>query len=118
LNGFINDKSNRLIGWGTMRQLRIKSDLCSSQLILSICENDYSFSNEEKGSFQPGWLNETTREEEYSSSILKSFEYETSDELGTYVSIGEFVRYSGGGYVYQFRGSLSDLQSNISDFIN
>ncbi len=93
----------------------LKSDLCSSQLILSICENDYSFSNEEKSSFQPGWLNETTREEEYSSSILKAFEYETSDELDTYVYIGEFERYSGGGYVYQFRGSLSDLQSNISE---
>jgi hypothetical protein len=27
LNGFINDKSNRLIGWATMRQLRVKSSL-------------------------------------------------------------------------------------------
>ncbi len=24
LSGFINDKSNRLIGWATMRQLRVK----------------------------------------------------------------------------------------------
>ncbi|CAF4285211.1 unnamed protein product, partial [Adineta steineri] len=28
LSGYINDKSNRFIGWATMRQLRIKSQLC------------------------------------------------------------------------------------------
>jgi len=27
LSGFINDKTNRLIGWPVMRQLRIKSSL-------------------------------------------------------------------------------------------
>ncbi|CAF4888098.1 unnamed protein product, partial [Rotaria magnacalcarata] len=28
LSGYINDRSNRLIGWATMRQLRIKPDSC------------------------------------------------------------------------------------------
>ena len=29
LSGFINDKTNRLIGWATMRQLRVKPSLFS-----------------------------------------------------------------------------------------
>jgi hypothetical protein len=34
LTGFINDKSNRLIGWVTMRQLRVKSSLFYLRLFL------------------------------------------------------------------------------------
>ncbi|CAF3980133.1 unnamed protein product [Rotaria sp. Silwood2] len=114
MNGYINDKSNRIIGWSTMRQLRIKSNLCSDQRIISICNNDYSLFNEEKHSFQPGWINQTSTELEYSSSILKAFKYTTSDKLDTYIYIGQYETYSGGGYIYEFRGRLSDLKSNLS----
>ncbi|CAF4995942.1 unnamed protein product, partial [Rotaria sp. Silwood1] len=114
LNGFINDKSNRIIGWSTMRQLRIKSNLCSDQRIISTCKNDYSLFNEEKDSFQPGWIKQTSKEIEYSSSILKAFKYTTSNKLDTYITIGQHGTYSGGGYVYEFRGRLSDLKSNLS----
>ncbi|CAF1234712.1 unnamed protein product [Adineta steineri] len=112
LAGFIDDKSNRLIGWATMRQLRIKSELCSYQRIISVCESSYSLLNEEKRFFQPGWANETT--EEYSSSIREAFNYSTSDELDTYPYVGEFDTYGGGGYVYEFHGSLSNLKTNLS----
>jgi polycystin 1L2 len=112
LSGFINDKTNRFIGWATMRQLRIKSSLCSYQKIRSICLDDYSLFNEEKSSFPPGWINETI--EEYSSSIVNAFEYKSSNELNTYVYVGDYGSYSGNGYVYEFRGRLSDLESNLS----
>ncbi|CAF0849209.1 unnamed protein product [Adineta steineri] len=114
LNGFLNDKSSRLIGWATMRQLRIKSELCPDQRIISICEDSYSFFNEETQLFQPGWKNETIEDEAYSSSILKAFNYSTSDELDTYSYVGEFGTYRGGGYVYEFRGRLSDMKTNLS----
>ncbi|CAF1004007.1 unnamed protein product [Adineta steineri] len=114
LNGFLNDKSNRLIGWATMRQLRIKSKLCPDQRIISICEDSYSFLNEEIQLFQPGWTNQTIEDEIYSSSIRKAFNYSTSDELDTYTYVGEFGIYRGGGYVYEFRGPLSDMKTNLS----
>jgi polycystin 1L2 len=114
LSGYINDKSNRLIGWATMRQLRIKSHRCSNQQIISTCQTDYNLFNEEKRSFQPGWLiNQTT--EKYSLSIQQSFEYKSNDVLDTYVYVGKHESYSGNGYVYEFRGRLSDLRSNISE---
>ncbi|CAF0788844.1 unnamed protein product [Adineta steineri] len=115
LSGFINDKSSRLIGWVTMRQLRIKSDLCPAHVneIISTCRYDYSFSNEDKNSYKPGWVvNETIQT--YSSSINQSFIYSTSKDLDTYIYVGDHGTYGSGGYVYEFRGRLVDLQSNLS----
>jgi hypothetical protein len=115
LSGFINDKTNRLIGWATMRQLRIKSELCKNgKSIIPICHNDYSLFNEEKRSFQPEWvINETNKI--YSLLIHQSFQYKSSDDLDTYVYVGDHGSYSGGGYVYEFRGRLSDIRSNLSE---
>ncbi|CAF4432599.1 unnamed protein product, partial [Adineta steineri] len=80
LSGFINDKSNRLIGWATMRQLRVKSTLCQVQNeITSTCQYDYSFHNEDKYSYKPGWKNSIIKN--YSSSITQSFQYSTSKDL-------------------------------------
>ncbi|CAF4193018.1 unnamed protein product, partial [Adineta steineri] len=113
LSGYINDKSNRFIGWTTMRQLRIKSQLCHVRNeIISTCQYDYSSSNEDKQSYQPGWLNQTI--ETYSLSISQSFQYQSSKDLDTYTYVGDYGSYEGGGYVYEFRGRLSDLQSNVS----
>ncbi|CAF4099153.1 unnamed protein product, partial [Adineta steineri] len=113
LSGFINDKTNRFIGWATMRQLRVKSQLClaNNEIILT-CQYDYSLSNEDKHSYQPGWLNETI--ETYSVPIRQSFQYKSSKDLDTDTYVGDYGVYEGGGYVYEFRGRLVDLQSNVS----
>ena len=112
LAGFIDDKNNRLIGWSTMRQLRIKSSLCSYRKLRSDCVDDYDPSKEEKDSFAPGWINETS--EEFSSTIRQAFRYQSSEQLDTYVVVGRHGSYSGNGYVYEFRGRLNDLRSNLS----
>ena len=112
LNGYLDDKTNRLIGWANMRQLRVP--LYSSHLrnLIWNVTNDYSSSNEEKRSFAPGWTNETLVK--YSSSIEQAFQYRTSAQLDTYMTVGEHETYNTGGYVYDFRGRLADLQSNLS----
>ncbi|CAF1643684.1 unnamed protein product [Adineta ricciae] len=113
LNGFLNDKTNRLIGLITIRQLRVQSTLCDNQRIVSLCENDYNYFNEEKRSFSPGWTNETNGEI-FLSSIINAFHYSTSDQLDGSIFSGEYATYGGGGYVYQFRGSLAEIQTNLS----
>ena len=95
-----------------MRQLRIKSHLCSKQKIKFICQYDYSSSNEETNSFLPGWNNETTVS--VNSTIDRAFQYQSSDQLDTYSYRGNHERYNGGGYVYEFRGRLSDIRNNLS----
>ena len=113
LSGFINDKSNRLIGWATIRQLRVKSQLCPIQNeISSLCAHDYSLFNQDERSYYPGWRNQSNNN--YSSTILDAFKYKSSEQLGTYVYAGDHESYGGGGYVYEFRGRLSSLQSNLS----
>jgi polycystin 1L2 len=96
-----------------MRQLRVKSNLCSILNLSLTCSYDYSFSNEEKASFEIGWKNETTTKA--NSTIQQAFQYQSSDQLDTYVYIGNHASYSGGGYVYEFRDSLNDIQSNLSE---
>jgi hypothetical protein len=97
-----------------MRQLRVKSELCSVQNIISNCRYDYNLLNEDKRSFQPGWwINETVQI--YSSAIQQAFQYKSTDQLDTYVIIGDHGSYSGGGYVYEYRGLLSDIRSNLSE---
>ncbi|CAF4278821.1 unnamed protein product, partial [Adineta steineri] len=82
LSGFINDKSNRLISWATMRQLRVKSTLCQVQNeITSTCQYGYNFYNEDKYFYKPGWKNEIIQN--YSSAISQSFQYSTSEDLNT-----------------------------------
>jgi polycystin 1L2 len=96
-----------------MRQLRVKSTSCQvHNEVTSECEYDYNLFNEEKQSYQPGWGNET--EVTYSSSISEAFEYQSSEDLDTYVLVGDHGTYGGDGYVYEFLGRLSDLQSNLS----
>ena len=113
LGGFLDDKSNRLIGWATMRQLRVKASVCDDRRLSSMCLSDYSRSNEDTSiSYQPGWMNETS--ERYSRSIQRAFQYRTSDELDSYLYLGNHANYRGGGYVYEFRGSSVDLRSNLS----
>lgn len=76
------------------------------------CQNDYNLLHEEKHSFQPGWANK--KDTVYSSSINTAFVYKSSDVLDTYVCIGDHGVYGSGGYVYDFRGHLTDLQGNLS----
>ncbi|CAF1071686.1 unnamed protein product [Adineta steineri] len=109
LSGFINDRSNRLIGWPTMRQLRVKSYSC---FMNSTCQYDYNFFHEEKQSYQPGWKNQTT--DMYNVSIEQAFQYQTGDQLGTYLYVGIRATYASGGYVYEFRGSLNDIKNDTA----
>ena len=113
LSGFLKDKTQRLIGWPVMRQLRVRSKSCSNQKIETMCDGDYSQFGEEDRNFQQGW-NRTTITTSGNSSVDQAFLYQSSSQLDTYTYVGEHASYPGGGYVYAFRGRLIDLQTNIS----
>ena len=111
LSGYLNDKSTRLIGWATMRQLRVKTMPCQRQLT---CHKDYSVFDEERAHFAPAWQTNDTSVSQYSPTIYKSFAYVDGDQLDSYVYAGDHQTYRGGGYVYELRGRLSDLRTNLS----
>ena len=83
-----------------MRQLRIQSHSCSYRKFNSTCQEDFSLANEETNSFGIGWTNVTMN-----LTIKQAFQYQSADKLDSY---------PGGGYVYEFRGRLSDLRNNLS----
>ncbi|CAF1178747.1 unnamed protein product [Adineta steineri] len=122
LAGFIADRTNRVLGWASIRQLRVKSDSCTImsafQDQFSSCEAGYNMFNEDTHSYYPGWTslyNSTVGPlSNYSTTISNAFMYNKSDTLGTYSYAGEHATYSGGGYVYEFRGKMSDIVSNLS----
>ena len=98
LRGYLNDTSNRLLGWTLMKQSRTRIQLCPKRIKFnSICQNDLSFSNEEKRSFSPGWFEHSTLL--FSSLISQSFQYKSKER----------------GYIYEFRGSMKDLRTNLSE---
>lgn len=74
--------------------------------------------NEEKRSFNPGWTSEYNASASpltnYSTAIRKAFMYNSSGHLDTYTYVGEHATYGDGGYVFEFRGKMSDIISNLS----
>jgi len=112
LSGYMNDTSNRLIGWATMRQVRVRSEPCKLKTFNLSCELDFRLSNEERDSFLIAWENVTTSKG--NSTLEKAFQYQSKEELDTYTIVGNHARYPPGGYVYEFRGRISEIYSNLS----
>jgi hypothetical protein len=81
--------------------------------IIPICYDGYSGATEETHSFSPGWVINGTINNS-NSSINQAFRYQTSDQLDTYVYLGEYATYRSGGYVYEFRDSLSQIRNDLS----
>ena len=110
----MNDKTNRLLGWITMRQVRVKTHPCSPMRSLHfICQYDYSSRTEQTNSFDPGWINQTQASSS-DSMFSQAFQYKSKDVLDTYPISGRFGRYGDGGYVYEFRGRLADIRMNLT----
>ena len=100
-----------------MRQLRVRSDACrmpdSLRSYFVSCYDDYSPGNEEQRSFEPGWIINLTRQAS-TASVARAFQYRTSQQLDTYPFAGKHHTYPSGGYVFEFRGRLAQLQGNLS----
>ena len=114
LNGYLNDKVNRHIGWAIMKQYRIQSLPCAVPSLQSHCHEDYHRTNEEKSSFELGWINRTDHIS--NRSIEKAFQYQHELSNQQQIIEGEHGQYSVSyeGYLYEFRGRLNELQSNLS----
>jgi hypothetical protein len=115
LSGYIDDKTNRLIGWATMRQLRVIPTNQSCRLS-DRCTKDYTFDNEDRTDFQPGWRNNNKEQNNHSfnSSIRRAFQYQGEDEWDSSYYIAEHHTYRSGGYLYEFRGRRADIRANLS----
>ncbi|XP_067670971.1 polycystin-1-like protein 2 [Haliotis asinina] len=113
LRGFIGDKVSRIMGYATMRQLRVKTGQCSTINVMSSaivqCNEDYSMLNEDKKSYGARWS-------PYDLTTLarKEYIYTPASELNGYPYWGLLGVYGGGGYVVELRGSKDKLEKTMT----
>ncbi|XP_059156486.1 polycystin-1-like protein 2 [Physella acuta] len=110
LRAYINDKVSRILGYATIRQLRVKKNQCkvpdAVRGIIRECNVMYDMLDQEENSYTPGWGKALGRG---AANTAEEYIYRDSSELNGYPYWGVLSMYSGGGYVAALNGSKSDL---------
>jgi polycystin 1L2 len=78
---------------------------------------DYNFFNEDKKNYSYSWSANSSLALHTNSSmdrVNKAFQYRSAESLNGYPIMGEYNMYWGGGYVYEMRGNILELQANLS----
>lgn len=83
---------------------------------ISFCYADYSLFGEEKSKFDVQWspYNSSYTPASADDRIYSAFQYRNSSDLNGFMYAGRYASYSGGGYVYEMRGSYSQIVGNVS----
>ena len=71
------------------------------------CNAPYSFSNEDKSDYGPGWIPLN------GSGPLPEYRYRTSEELDGFPFLGTHEVYGGGGYLVELRGDRNAIVNKI-----
>ncbi|XP_077869620.1 polycystin-1-like protein 2 [Saccoglossus kowalevskii] len=115
MTSFMADMSNYRIGSARIRHLRVRPDLCEAPSpmkgVLSICEVDYSWETEDRGSYGEMWsvINSTDNVDDRGAY----WSYLTSDKLNGLPYYGRDTLYRGGGYVAE----LGDTAYHAMDVV-
>ncbi|XP_069178993.1 polycystin-1-like protein 2 [Procambarus clarkii] len=123
LRGFLNDQSNRIMGYATIRQIRTKGTECRVPTIMrpliKDCDGYGSISDEDSQDYCGGWIPLNNFTGNFSQCLIPEFRYTTAAVLNSYPIWGRREWYGGGGYVIHLRAStdailqkFQELQSN------
>ena len=85
--------------------------------LIGKCKSDYSFSDEDRQPWFPGWKS-ISDNISYSQFIQNAFIYQSGDEIDSFKYSGIENTYDDGGYIYEFRGLLNDMKSNLTKLHN
>nr|KAG5709464.1 hypothetical protein BaRGS_023146 [Batillaria attramentaria] len=111
LRGFTNDKVSKILGYATLRQLRIKPNLCEMDPrvmdVVRECNVGYEIRHQEEGTFDIGWKPQTANST--TNDTAEWYRYRYADELNGYPYWGQLAMYAGGGYLVKLEGSKEDL---------
>ncbi|XP_055954867.1 uncharacterized protein LOC126810750 isoform X1 [Patella vulgata] len=107
LRGFVNDKVSRIMGYATMRQLRVRPGLCDirgvMKNVIHECNEPYSLSNEDEETYMPEWKKLNSTQSENDTGL--PWVFSKADVLNGYPYWGVLELYGGGGYVQRLQGS-------------
>nr|XP_045585124.1 polycystic kidney disease protein 1-like 2 [Procambarus clarkii] len=109
LRGFLDDRANRILGYGIIRQIRSDPRRCkvpiSMRNVIHNCSGSRLDEIEDTRNFCDSW---SAEEVVHGSCVYDEFRYKTAAELQTYSTQGILGTYSGGGYVI----SLNSLEAD------
>ncbi|TNN06289.1 Polycystin-2, partial [Schistosoma japonicum] len=114
--GYLEDRTNRIIGYAMMRQLRTKKDSCEvhelAKHLFKHCYASYDMFNEDKETYGISWTKFQGNEK--SNNSAPEYVYQNSSQLKGYPYLGQITWYSGGGYVHLLRGSKDEMLDMMS----
>ncbi|GFN94979.1 polycystic kidney disease protein 1-like 2 [Plakobranchus ocellatus] len=109
LRTYINDKTSRMLGYATLRQLRVYPGQCQVPSyfhdILSECNELFTKDGEERRSFGESW----EQLENFELTNRTEYTWTAADSLNSYPYWGQLGVYSGGGYVAKLIGSKDEV---------
>ncbi|CAL1543663.1 unnamed protein product [Lymnaea stagnalis] len=115
LRTYINDKSSRILGHATLRQLRIKPDKCTvpdiMETVIKECNVEYTIADQEERDFSEGWGKFNATEQD--TSLKTEYMWSTEDSLNSYPYWGIISIYSGGGYVAHLNGTRDEVNDTL-----
>ncbi|KAA3682266.1 polycystin 1L2 [Paragonimus westermani] len=113
--GFLEDRVNRIIGYGLMRQLRVKPNSCnvysSAKPLIKNCYDTYDMFTQDEQAYGVGWI--PFQGDSRHNNSMREFQYTSTSVLGGVPYRGKMGWYSGGGYVHMFRGSEEEMLNNL-----
>ena len=117
LRGFIGDKQSRMMGYGTLRQVRVKPNTCRvHSAVINLtqeCAQGSIFVNEDDGDYCNAWEEKTPLTEFLPSCLRSEFKYTTAGQLNSMPYTAGIDSYGGGGYVYHIKGSSKSIRNDL-----
>ncbi|KAF5402954.1 Polycystic kidney disease protein [Paragonimus heterotremus] len=114
--GFFEDRVNRIIGYGLMRQLRVKPNSCNvyplAKPLIKNCYDSYDMFTQDEQAYGVGWI--PFHGDSRHNNSMQEFQYTSTSVLEGVPYRGEMGWYSGGGYVHMLRGSEQDMLKNLN----
>ena len=117
LRGFIGDYQSRVMGYGILRQIRVKPNTCRvHKAVLNLtqeCAQGSIYVNEDDGDYCNAWEEKTALTEHLPSCSKSEFKYTSASELNSMPYTAGIDSYGGGGYVYRIKGSSKAIREEL-----
>lgn len=116
LRGFLEDRVNRIMGFGSLRQIRARPNSCRVEKLMRHlvdgCRGQSNLLNEDKLSYKPGWR-EVLMDQPKDKSHVDEWHHRRAKELNGLPFWGKLDVYGGGGYLVPLRGSKDKIVQKL-----
>ena len=115
--GYIGDLTQRIMGYATLRQVRIKRNTCrvahEVQNLTRECAQHTSLVDEDTTDYCNAWEEETDITRQLPSCLMEEFKYSTAESLDGVLIRADLDSYLGGGYVFRIKGKNNEIRERL-----